>query len=636
MAIFFGDELKSSNSDYPIIDIAENNAKGVVFVDQLTEFTSTEIPQPKITKGIVVVDRGSGDIYIYTAGFTNSDGSGGTTSGNNNVDIETTPAELDDFFSLGTTATSNWKIIGNTPVFGANIYANIGTVGDQANGVKRTFGKYEDGDLVPTNTKTALEVIQDALTSYQEFIASDIDDATGTTVNFNYDIQARTGLAVNSRKFKIRNRNRNSISGDNTSPVAYGIKSIQVDRVDVDAEVNIGKISWNGSAWVRTGVLDAATTEVKIGALNSFTSSPGAYVTFEFDDSVDLSARLAGDGAVIGKYKIIVQAVDDTGEEQGHTSDGGAGVEVEETIGDTASGKFTVLAYDPPDVTLVPSIGDSSQSGTAGISDNGTIRSLGNVDSNLTLTVEKQSSTTTISSIRVYRGTNTSGTLIHSIVTGTASSTEVVIDSTQNDATQPEVDYSFKDYLSSSGVTGYGSVGAVIPSADVASISYTVEITDDGGTSATNDEAYNQSTTISFKVPYFAGTQTVNPANANSATIETIISGGQFLKKANSTASDFIFSLAPGASSSTSATNADVFVPPSIGSSEFCYICIPNNGSLTDIVINGAEPAISEFGGASGKGIVSVTFSNSVSRSYRVYGNGQPGAQGGNTLDLQA
>lgn len=636
MAIFFGDELKSSNSDYPIIDIAENNAKGVVFVDLLAEFTAVNIPEPKITKGVVVVDRANGDVYIYTAGFTNSDGAGGTTTGNNNVDTETTAPELTDFFSLGLTASANWKVIGNTPVFGADIYANIGTIGDQANGVKRSFGKYEDGDLVPTSTKTALEVIKDALTSYQEFIASDIDDVSGgTAVDFTYDISARTGQAVNDRKFRIKNRNRNSISGDNTSPVAYGIQSIQVDRVVVDAEVNIGKIYWDGSAWVRTGVLDTADTQTRIGTLNSFTASPSTFVNFEFDDSVDLSARLAGDGTQTGKYKIIVQAVDNTGEEQGHTTDGQPGVPVELIIGDTNSGRFNVIGYQRPEVTLTPSIGDTSQSGTA-ITDSATIRSLGNVDSNFTLSVQKQNATTTIDSIRVYRGTNTSGVLLHSIVTGTAGTGEVLIDATQNGATQPEVDYTFKDYLDASGVTGYGSVGAVIPSADVSSIAYTVEITDNGGTSASNDESYTSVSSISFKIPYFAGTSSVNPSTSSASTLETIISGGSFLKRANSQTADFFFQVAPSASSSTTATNADVFVPNSIdGTSDFCYVCIPNNGTLTDIVINGAEPAISEFGGASGKTSSVVTFSNSVTRTYRVYGNGQPGAQGGNTLDLQ-
>ena len=58
MAIFFGDELKSSNKNFPIIAISENNAKGGIFVKDSTNppgtstdelWTSENVPCQNIT-----------------------------------------------------------------------------------------------------------------------------------------------------------------------------------------------------------------------------------------------------------------------------------------------------------------------------------------------------------------------------------------------------------------------------------------------------------------------------------------------------------------------------------------------------------------------------------------------------------
>jgi hypothetical protein len=637
MAIFFGDELRSSNSDYPIIDIAENNAKGVIFVDALADFTAANIPNPKIAKGVITVDRATGNVYIYTAGFTNSDGSGGTTSGNNYVDTETAAGELTDFFSLSSTPTANWKIIGNTPVFADDIYANIGTVNDIVSGVKRTFGKYENGDLVPTATRTALEVIKDALTSYQDFDQSDIDDVSaGTEVTLNYDITDQTGLSVANRGFKIRNRNRNSIqenagSAANTSLVPYGINSIQVNRTTVDAQVNIGKIVWNGSGWTKTGVLNTADAETGINSLNTFNSTPEtSYVSFSFDDSVDVVAYTGGTGEVTADYEIVVEAQTD-----GNTIQSA----VTKQIGDEKRGRFKVAGYVRPTVGLTAAIGDASESGTAGFADSAQERSFGNVDTNLTLTVQKKESETTIGTIKVYRGDVASGVLIHEIQsTDPAPIGTVLIDGTQNGATQPVVTYNLKDYLDNTGVSNYGSKGLTIPGAAVNSISYSVEIEDDGGADGDNSETYS-GITIQFRIPFFAGTSQTNPANSTTSTIETIISGGSFLKKANSQAADFFYKCSPsisgtGTSPISGAIGDDIFVPPAIGNDNFTYICLPNSLELTDIAFNGSEPVLSDFGGTTGQGTKVVNFSNGTSKTYRVYGNSTPGGFAGSTLDI--
>lgn len=656
MAIFFGDELRSSNSDYPIIDIAENNAKGVIFVDSLADFTNVNIPEPKIGRGVIVVNRASGDVYMYTLGFTNSDGSGGTTTGNNYVDSETLAEELNKWFSLGTgTIDAAWKVIGNTPVFDSDIYANIGTIGDIVDGTKRTFGKYENGDLIPTSTKTALEVIKDALTSYQDFVSSDIDDISSTAGDeevIPYAITGRTGVnavSVLDRGFRIRNRNRNSIpenpaAANNTSAVPYGIHSIQVDRTGVDAETNVGKIEWSGTAWTKTGVLNTADAETAINTLNSFIATPEtSYVSFSFDDSVDINAYTGGDGEVTGKYTIKVIALDDDGQQQGYVVEDGPGIAESLTVGDEARGRFVVSGYLNPTVSLTVAIADSSESGTAGFTDTNNERSLGNVDSDITLTVQKRESVTSISKIKVYRGSVATGTLLHEITdeAGPPANT-VAIDASQNGATQPSVTYNLKDYLDSTGVTGYGSKDMTIPDADVNSISYSVEIEDDGGSTGTNSENYSGST-ISFKIPFFAGYSSTNPASSNgtvASAAAAILSGGAFLKKTNSSGGDFLYKASPSISSIGSApistgVSDDIYVTPGDITGNYVYICLPNTLELSDISENGSEPVISDFGGTTGKqASMTITFSNSTSRNYRLYGNGQDGGFSGSVLDI--
>ena len=168
MAIYFGDELRSSNADFPIIDISANTSRGVVFVDSLADFTIANVPVSKLAIGMLVVDRANGDIYVYKNinGWTNASGDDANIPTSLESDEET------DVFSLaGSTPSGNWKIIGNTPVFSGTIIANTGG---------GSFGKYEDGDEINFNGLTALEAIENALTSYQDFVSSNIVFSTGS------------------------------------------------------------------------------------------------------------------------------------------------------------------------------------------------------------------------------------------------------------------------------------------------------------------------------------------------------------------------------------------------------------------------------------------------------------------------
>lgn len=634
MAIYFGDELRSSNSSFPIIDISENNTKGVVFIDGLADWSPGAVSYQKITVGMVVVDRGTGDVYVYKGdGFTNGVGQTATENNNNpDADTDLTDPNGDGGASIWTiTDNANWKVIGNTPIFSANIVANIGE--------GNTFGKYGNEETVPLSGKTALEAIKDALTSFQAFTTADIADSSGSNVTFGYDTAARTSETVAARKFKIRNKNRSSIpanagGGANDILVPYGIKDIKVHRVNHDADTIIGRIWWNGSQWLQTGVLTGNDNLTAMKSLNTFIQSAStSFVEFEFDDSIDIAARTAGGGDVTGNYEVEVIAVNGETVAQPAVTDG------TNKLGSSGAGQFVIEEYVAPTVSLTPSIEDTSQSGTAGFTDTATERSYGNVESSFSLSITRIESSTTISKVEVFRGSTTSGTVIHEaaeLVDGSQPSDTVLVNS--GSAT-----YTFKDLLITEHAAGVidasNSKGEGLSSAAQSSIAYTVRVTDDGGTGAGNTEVTNSATTISFKIPVFSSKSAINPTTATASTLEGLIAGGVFLKKNNSQSSNSFYKVDPTQNGSNcSIASQDVFVD-SIGASEFVYICLPNavddSSKIQALSQNGADPgAYGDFGGADGKGTMDVTFSNSVTVQYRLYANAQSGSYGGSYLDL--
>ena len=635
MAIYFGDELRRSNSSFPIIDISENNAKGVVFIDSLSDWDSDAVSYQKITVGMIIVDRDTGNVYVYKGdGFTNGTGVTETTNNNSpDADTDLTDPNGDGGASIFTiTDNANWKVIGNTPIFSANIVANIGA--------GNTFGKYGNEETVPLNGKTALEAIKDALTSFQAFTVSDIADAAGSDVTFGYDKAIREGVAVASRKFNIRNKNRSSIpansgGGSNDSLVPYGIRDIKVHRVGLDAETNIGRIYWGGSAWVQLGVLAGADNLTAIKSLNTFIQSAStSYVEFEFSDSIDIAARTAGDGDVTGKYEVEVVAVN------GEQASQAAVTDETNKFGSSGAGQFVVEEYEAPTVALTTSIEDTTESGTAGFSDIANERSYGNVESSFSLSITKNESSTTISKVEVFRGSTSSGTVIHEAaetVDGSQPSGTVLVNSGSDT-------YTFKDLLTSKHaanvIDSSNSKGEGIASAALSSIAYTVRITDDGGTGAGNTETTNSATTINFKIPVFSSKSAVNPTTATASTLEGLISGGVFLKKNNNQNSNSFYKVGPTQNGSDcNIANPDNVFVDSIGASEFVYICLPNavdeSSKIQALTQNGADPgAYGDFGGEDGKATMDVTFSNSVTAQYRLYANAQSGSYGGSYLDL--
>ncbi len=140
MPIKFGDLIENANSSYAVIDLTDNQSRGVAFIDELGALTDgissnlTAITPDKRRQGMLLVDKGTAEVYILEGADSDND--------NTYTDAEfgTAPGET------GT----KWKAVGSLelqttdiPVNIDDTYANNGT-GTSPN-VGKTFGKYHPG-----------------------------------------------------------------------------------------------------------------------------------------------------------------------------------------------------------------------------------------------------------------------------------------------------------------------------------------------------------------------------------------------------------------------------------------------------------------------------------------------------------
>ncbi len=400
MAIYFGDELRSSNADFPIIDISANTSRGVVFVDSLADFTIANVPVSKLAIGMLVVDRANGNIYVYK----NINGWANASADDANIPTSLEPAEETDVFSLALTPSGNWKIIGNTPVFSGTIIANTGG---------GTFGKYEDGDEINFNGLTALEAIENALTSYQDFVASNIVFPTGSyAADEDWSDAAETTNA--NVEFTVFNQNRGSIVGtNNTSAVNYGIKEVKVDRIAINGTTTeAARIFYNfaTNAYVASGGFSGtavASTTNSMNFLNSRMASgvANAATTFSFTDSNVAIPDGSGDDGNDDflKYKVTVIALTDADNGAG-TPVSQSGVSLTANTGTVNKGLIRVQGYDEPSVSFAYTLDNTSNSRLAG-TQTGTRRELGNLRATVTVTITRNEAEAIPSRIRIQRKT---------------------------------------------------------------------------------------------------------------------------------------------------------------------------------------------------------------------------------------
>lgn len=140
MPIKFGDLIENANSAYAVIDLTDNQSRGVAFIDAFGTLTDgistnlTNVPADKRRQGMLLVDKETAEVFILEGADSDDD--------NTYTDAEfgTAPGEED----------SKWKAVGSlelqTEDIAVNIdesYANNGS-GTSPN-VGKTFGKYHPG-----------------------------------------------------------------------------------------------------------------------------------------------------------------------------------------------------------------------------------------------------------------------------------------------------------------------------------------------------------------------------------------------------------------------------------------------------------------------------------------------------------
>ena len=705
MAIYFGDELRSSNTNFPIIDISENNAKGVVFIDDLSDAADwyvDAIPYQKITVGLIVVDRATGNVYVYKgAGFTNGVSGDGQTQNNNNPDANTDLTNPNggssvSFWNIST--NSDWKVIGNTPVFGSEaIIANIGSQTVNGVTIKNTFGKFKDGEAISFDGLTALDAIKEALTSYQDIDDTDITFDSGVADTFPYSVTARldntSGGGTDDRinatniKFKVRNRNRGSIPSTYDGadgPTKFGIKSITIDRVEFDDTVttNVGSLTYNAGAWVAAGVMNGAANVLDyIEQLNerpNGTTAAEDFKEFIFNDNIEVAARQSGGGSdTFAKYEITVVGVN--GDDVATDVDSHS-----KQASDGTKGSVAVTGYAAPTISVT--VSRHSNNAGFGNMETDALRAYGNVKTNLSVTVTKNDDATEISSVEVERqslGHDGQGNISYEKVYGAggsdASDTTLATDQNDESATNgPEGTYTFFDtddaavfYDSATPANTPGVVnGRQLDSLKMERIRYRVTVTDDGGTAAGNET--QDVTTIYFYVPAIAGYSSTNPVNTDDSSLASAFSAifttnldadayadqhldsnfGDF-----STDTSVFFrrirvnenatNCAKAFSSSYGIVGEDVFVNAAeIGSNKHIYMFVPNAGTFGSIKQDNASPVLSDFqdDGQIGRGENPVAGHSTVEISlyagapiqYTVYAAASEGSYAGSYLATTA
>ncbi len=621
MAIYFGDELRSSNSDYPIIDLSENTSKGVIFVDLLNDVVDPQDAAAihpdlvnKVFPGVLLVNKATGKVYIFTA--------------------QDNPVQAAKIIDIADGSSVHWKNVGDTPIFDSNLYVNIGD--------GRTFGKYDNNDLLPWNGKTALDALKDALTKYQEFVSTDISFNSGVAETFEYSTSVRNDQTA-GLTFKVRNRNRNTITGDNTATVNSGVKRIEIKR----GSTTLGYVDRNAgnTAWTYGGIFNSTNTAIydnagktnitnAIQALNSFTATPDVYTSVSFSDvNVDIPAYTGSSGNVYENYTIEVTAIENDGTTQ-------AAVTV--IADDDTSGSYKVNAYQQPSVTF--SAARTSPSSIAVSETSDSERIMGDIGSNISFTVVNQAasqdSSIAISEVQVWRkytSLNGNSQTTYEKIHGQGGSGETVIDANQNDSLQSyEGSYSFTD-----GTTTTGSESDPIAESDVTEVIYQVKIIDNG-TGVTENTVEITQPTILFKVPYFIGYSSVNPVNVTGATLASALSSifiSTFSETIGGTSNEAnieYVNMGKLSSSLHTFSMSDLYgayepLLAPLGKHIYVGFPIENTNSLNSFssITDGATTITNDFKDAGldsrGTSAIDVSFENGVSITYKVYASSDSG-----------
>ena len=140
MPIKFGDLIENANSSYAVIDLTDNQSRGVAFIDGVGTLAGTisaninAISQDKRQQGMLLVTKDTAEVYLLeTAPDIDVNG----------LTVGTLVDYSDGLFGVAPGEVgSPWKEIGSLELQTSNIEVNID---DAFNGSGKTFGKYHPG-----------------------------------------------------------------------------------------------------------------------------------------------------------------------------------------------------------------------------------------------------------------------------------------------------------------------------------------------------------------------------------------------------------------------------------------------------------------------------------------------------------
>lgn len=171
MAIKFGDSLENQNSNYPIVDLIGNHAKGLSYIDSFDAAGLNAIQLAKRGQGAVAIVKASGLAYVYTGTDTSNEVWGDTTA--------------------------NWAPLGEATQTG-ELLVQIPS--------NAWFGKYSNNSIIPANGWNALEIIRDAITGY---LTPDLQ-FSGNQASYNYSLTSQS--ANHQVSIQVRNNNQRSVT----------------------------------------------------------------------------------------------------------------------------------------------------------------------------------------------------------------------------------------------------------------------------------------------------------------------------------------------------------------------------------------------------------------------------------------
>lgn len=311
MAIKFGDLIENINADQAVIDLLNNNAKGVLYVNNFLVAEVAAIPEEKRGVGTVLVVKSTGAVYVFTGSVLTEQYPGAVSSG----------------YFEDLTDSTEWVQVGQVPIRETDLYANISAGPDPSQADQKvdeaytsfnltnlnklrkfvyemyqnppeSFGQFKAGDLVVAagDDENALEIIVKALSATQPYDLA-ITGVTGTLKFGQTSGSISLAGSVTAINYNLLNED-----GNNTTPQEYKWYYRQINTTDWE-EVDSG---WNA---ISQGAINDAADTIALNDTHTFTAGDITGDQFDFpgfEYQLELRDNSDGTGNVTGSQSAFV------------------------------------------------------------------------------------------------------------------------------------------------------------------------------------------------------------------------------------------------------------------------------------------------------------------------------------------